>query len=66
MADLGKLNVGDRVKDTETEREYEVVGCHPNGAVKIAFGDLESGKDWGFLNYTPEELAEAGITKTDG
>ena len=64
MADLGKLNVGDRVKDEE--REYEVVGCHPNGAVKIAFGDLESGQDWGILNYTPEELAEAGITKTDG
>jgi hypothetical protein len=64
VADLNELNVGDRVADEE--REYEVIGYHPNGAVKIAFGDPESGKDWGFLHYTPEELAEAGITKTNG
>lgn len=62
MSDLKNLKVGDRIQDPN--REYSVVRLNVDGSVKIFGGDINSGS-WAGLNYTVEELNEAGFRKIE-
>lgn len=59
---LKDLKPGDCVEDGV--REYQVEKCSDSGSVKITSGDVDKGTKVG-MNYTPEELEEAGFKKKE-